>query len=225
MARAFGDQRDVGEGPPPVGPRSSRRRTWRGPGRGTRRSRCSECRWRTAACARRAGCRRGSETAGSRRAPDRREAAGCAARARRPGADRGRWRADRWGPRRARREPDRGSPPACSRAPCRRRRSARRARGRPGAAARRSRARAGGRARRRTSWSRRPRSSGCRVETACRPCRARSPSRRSGSRRRRRRSSSSASRAAATRRARGGGCSCRTAPARAPACRPPRRCR
>ena len=144
-----------------------------------------------------------------------RRAAGCAARARRPGAGTARSRAARSDPRRALRAPGRAARPACSTAPSRRRRSARPARCRRGGAAPRSPPGAAGRARRRTAWSRRRRSSGSAAGTLCRSRRTTCRARRSGCRRRRPRRASSAARAAASRRARAAGSASRMAPERA----------
>ena len=97
---------------------------------------------------------------------------------------------------------------ACSTARARRRRSARPARSRRGAAARRSPRAGAGRAPRRRAWSRRRRSSGSAAGTPCRARRTRCPRRRSGCRRRRPAPASSAARAAASRRARATGSAC-----------------
>ena len=68
-----------------------------------------------------AGSRTGRGTAGSPPPRDRRGAAACAARARRPGTGTARSPAARSGPRRARRAPGRAARPACSTARARRR--------------------------------------------------------------------------------------------------------
>ena len=189
-------------------------------GRRSERRCCGPCRTRSASPRTARGRGDGPGPRGRRRA------AGCAARATRPGRDRARWRRARSGPHLVRRAPGTGARPPCNTAPSRRSRSATRVRCRRGGEARRSPLPGGGKAPRRRAWWRRRRSSAPAAGTPSRSHRrTRCPPRCSGCRRTRRRRTSSAARARASPRAPAAGCACRRGQGGARACRRRRRCR
>ena len=119
------DQRHVRHGRGRAGPRSPRRRTWRAPGTGSRRTRRSGCRCCAAGRPRPARSRTGRGTGGSRPWPGRRRSAGAAAHARPAATGTASTSGPRSGPRRAPRAPGTAARPPSTTARSRHRTAAR----------------------------------------------------------------------------------------------------